>query len=137
MRGKKEIRYSTRENTHEMITMSDYDYKQLILVRDDLKLPKGKLAAQAAHASVEAVLKTEKDELKRWRQEGMAKIALKVADEKEVLMYLQRAKDAGFVTALITDAGHTVVEPGTRTCGAVGPAPSDKLDEIFGKLKLL
>ena len=117
--------------------MVDYMYKQLILVRNDLKLPKGKLAAQAAHASVEAVLRSDKDEVKAWRQDGMAKIALKVNDEKELLRELQKAKDAGFVTALITDAGHTVVEPGTRTCGAVGPAKAEELDSLFGTLKLL
>jgi peptidyl-tRNA hydrolase, PTH2 family len=113
------------------------EYKQLILVRQDLQLPKGKLAAQAAHASVEAVLRSHKDDVHAWREEGMAKIVLKVADEKELLRRLQLAKDEGLTTALITDAGHTVVEPGTRTCGAVGPADASKLDEIFGELKLL
>jgi peptidyl-tRNA hydrolase len=67
----------------------------------------------------------------------MAKIVLRVATEKELLLYLQRAKDAGIITALITDAGRTVVEPGTKTCGAAGPASVTDLDEIFGKLKLL
>jgi peptidyl-tRNA hydrolase, PTH2 family len=115
----------------------EHTWKQLILVRQDLQLPKGKLAAQAAHASVEAVLKSDKDDVKTWRHEGMAKIVLKVADEKELLRQLQRAKDDGFVTALITDAGHTVVEPGTRTCGAIGPADASKLDDLFSDLKLL
>jgi len=111
-------------------------YKQVILVRNDLKLPKGKAAAQAAHASVEAVLRSEKEDVKQWRAEGMAKIVLKVEDEKELLAWNQRAKDAGFITALITDAGHTVVEPGTRTCLGVGPATEEKLDELFQQLKL-
>jgi PTH2 family peptidyl-tRNA hydrolase len=113
------------------------DHKQLILVRHDLGLPKGKLAAQAAHASVEAVLRADKTAVKHWRDEGMAKIVLKVADEKELIAMVQRGKDAGFTTALITDAGHTVVEPGTRTCAAIGPAPSEQLDRHFGTLKLL
>jgi peptidyl-tRNA hydrolase, PTH2 family len=113
------------------------EYKQLILVRDDLKLPKGKLGAQCAHASVEATLKSDKDMIKSWRSEGMAKIVLKVKDEKEILKALQRAKDAGFVTALITDAGHTVVAPGTRTCLGIGPDNAEKLDAHFGDLKLL
>ena len=117
--------------------MDSLDYKQLILVRNDLKLPKGKLAAQAAHASVEAVWKADKDDIKEWRSEGMAKIVLKVDDEKQLLRELQKAKDAGIVTSLITDAGHTVVEAGTRTCGAVGPARAKDLDPIFSNLKLL
>lgn len=111
--------------------------KQVILIRDDLKLPKGKLAAQAAHASVEAVLKSDKDKIKEWRMNGMGKIALKVADKKELYKFLQEAKDAGFVTALITDAGKTVVAPGTETCMAIGPDEEEKIDSITGKLKLL
>ncbi len=110
------------------------DYKQVILVREDLRLPKGKMAAQAAHASVEAVLKSDKDDVKRWRAEGMKKIVLKVQDEKEMLHYNQQAKDAGLVTAIITDAGHTIVEPGTRTCCAIGPDNVRDIDAITGKL---
>jgi PTH2 family peptidyl-tRNA hydrolase len=114
-----------------------FDLKQVILVRHDLGLPKGKLAAQAAHASVEAVLKADASTVKRWRQEGMPKIVLKVTNEKELVRQLQRAKDAGLVTSLITDAGHTVVEPGTKTCGAVGPGDAHEIDALFGDLKLL
>lgn len=110
--------------------------KQLILVRADLKLPKGKMAAQAAHAAVEAMLRADKSTVSEWRASGMAKVVLKVADEKELLNSLQLAKDAGFSSALITDAGHTVVEPGTRTCLGVGPASDDALDRVFGHLKL-
>ncbi len=110
--------------------------KQVILVRADLKLPKGKAAAQAAHAAVEAAHRSDKGLVSAWRAAGMAKVVLKVADEKELLRFNQQAKEAGFTTALITDAGRTVVEPGTRTCVAVGPDEEEKLDELFGKLKL-
>ena len=112
-------------------------YKQAILVRADLHLPKGKLAAQAAHASVEAVLRASKADVQQWRHEGMAKIVLKVADEDELHRYIQQAKDAGLPCAVITDAGHTVVEPGTVTCGAIGPAQEDQADAIVGSLKLV
>ena len=111
--------------------------KQVILVRQDLKLPKGKLAAQAAHASVEAVLKSESSIVKSWRREGMEKVVLKVKDEKELLHYFQLAKEADLVTALITDAGHTVVAPGTKTCVGIGPNEEEKIDNITGKLLLL
>jgi peptidyl-tRNA hydrolase, PTH2 family len=111
--------------------------KQLILIRADLKLPKGKLAAQAAHASVEAVLKSEKEKVKEWRSEGMAKIVVKVDDKKELYRYLQSAKDAGLITALITDAGKTVIAAGTETCMAIGPDEEEKIDEITRNLKLL
>src|SRR3989338_9733048 len=111
--------------------------KQIILVREDLKLPKGKLAAQVAHAAVEAVLRSEKKMINSWRDEGMAKIVLKVKDEKELLKYLQLAKDQGLITALITDAGKTVIAPGTRTCLGLGPDEEEKLDSLTGELKLL
>ena len=112
-------------------------YKQVILVRKDLDLPKGKLAAQSAHASVEAVLKSANKKVSAWRKEGMPKIVLKVKDEKELLSHLQRAKDDGLTTALITDAGRTVIAPGTKTCGAIGPDEEDKVDAVTGKLPLL
>jgi len=111
--------------------------KQAILVRQDLQLPKGKLAAQAAHASVEAVLRSEKETVKNWRNEGMAKIVLKVADLKELHKYNQLAKDIGLVTATITDAGKTVVAPGTVTCCGIGPDEDEKVDEVISELKLL
>ncbi len=113
------------------------DYKQVILVRQDLQLPKGKLAAQSAHAAVEAVLKSSDKIVSAWRKQGMPKIVLKVKDEKELLLYLQKAKDEELTTALITDAGRTVVTPGTKTCGAIGPDDEKKIDHVTGKLPLL
>ena len=116
------------------------EYKQVILVRMDLKLPKGKLAAQAAHASVSAVLKQQgdnRDAVKYWNMAGMKKIAVKVANEKELYKYVQQAKDKGLVTAVITDAGKTVVAPGTVTCAAIGPEEEDDVHAITGELPLL
>ena len=112
-------------------------YKQVILVRQDLKLPKGKLAAQAAHASVEAVLKSDKKIVTAWHDGGMAKIVLKVKNETELVNYLQKAKQEGLIAALITDAGHTVVAPGTKTCVGIGPDREEKIDCVTGALKLL
>ena len=112
-------------------------YKQVILVRQDLDLPKGKLGAQSAHAAVECVLKSEEKIVKAWRNEGMKKVLIKVANEKELYKYIQMAKDSKLVTCIITDAGKTVVEPGTVTCGAIGPDKEEKIDDITGKLKLL
>jgi len=112
-------------------------YKQVILVRQDLQLPKGKLGAQAAHASVECVLKSEEKIIKAWRNEGMGKILVKVENEKELYKYIQMAKDSKLITSIITDAGKTVVEAGTVTCGAIGPDKAERIDHITGKLKLL
>lgn len=111
--------------------------KQVILIRQDLKLPKGKAVAQGAHAAVEAAHKADKEDYKAWRSEGMAKIAVKVADQKELYKYIQQAKDAGLSTAVITDAGKTTVAPGTVTCGAIGPGDEEEIDRITSELKLL
>ncbi|RMF06915.1 peptidyl-tRNA hydrolase [Candidatus Woesearchaeota archaeon] len=111
--------------------------KQVIIVRQDLKLPKGKLAAQVAHASTMALLKADIEKASKWEAEGMAKIVLKVPDERTMMEFFQRAKEAGLKPALVTDAGKTVVAPGTKTCIGIGPAEADKIDEITGDLKLL
>jgi len=112
------------------------DYKQVILVRQDLKLTKGKMAAQAAHAAVEAVLRSDKAAVKHWHSQGMKKVVLKVKDEAELLRYLQLAKDAELSTALITDAGKTHVAPGTKTCIAIGPGIEQEIDAITGALAM-
>lgn len=111
--------------------------KQVILVRQDLKLPKGKLAAQVSHGSVGALLKSHKDDISKWKEQGMKKVVLKVADEKELLKFKQLAEDRGLVVALITDAGKTVVEPGTITCLGIGPDKEEKIDKITGSLKMV
>ena len=112
-------------------------YKQVIAVRADLRLPKGKLASQVAHAAVEAVLRSEKDKVKKWHFEGQKKIVVKVKDEKELYAVQQKAKGAGLVTALITDAGLTTIAPGTATCFSIGPDDEKKIDPITDKLKLM
>ena len=112
-------------------------FKQVILIRQDLKLPKGKACAQAAHASVEAVLKSDSDMVKKWRSQGMAKVVLKVKDEKELIKYFQLAKDESLACSLITDAGRTVIAPGTKTCVAIGPEDDKAIDGITGELSLL
>jgi PTH2 family peptidyl-tRNA hydrolase len=113
------------------------DYKQVILVRADLKLTKGKMAAQVSHASVEALLKSHKDDATEWRGQGMKKVVLKVKDLKELLAYKRKAEDAGLVTALITDAGHTQVAPGTTTCLGIGPDREERIDKVTGELQLI
>lgn len=110
--------------------------KQVILIREDLKLPKGKACSQSAHAAVECALKSDPKKVKKWADQGMPKIVLKVKDEKELMDYFQFCKDAGLTTSLITDAGRTVVEPGTRTCVGIGPDEEEKIDKITRELKI-
>jgi PTH2 family peptidyl-tRNA hydrolase len=113
------------------------NYKQVILVREDLKLPKGKLAVQVAHASVEAVHRSDKDIIKHWRAEGMKKVVLKVASLDELYKHEQEAKKLNLTTAIITDAGLTTITPGTTTCMAIGPDIESKIDKITAQLKIL
>jgi len=113
------------------------DVKQVIVVRSDIKMGKGKLAAQVAHASIQAFLAMEEDMKAAWLNSGQKKVVLKVESLKSLLNLQTQAIKAGLNPALISDAGKTQLEKGTITCMGVGPAESDKLDAIFGRLKLL
>lgn len=117
--------------------MSDTSSKQVILVRTDLKMSKGKLAAQVAHASLGAWKKADKTLRDRWEREGGKKVVLSVKDEKELRKYLIDAERAGLPKALITDAGHTELEPGTVTCLGIGPGEEDKINKVTGGLSIL
>lgn len=112
-------------------------YKQIIIIRNDLKMPKGKLAAQTAHASVEAVLLSNDYNLNEWKSEGSKKVVLKVESKKELIDYIRKAKKEGLIISLINDAGKTFFKLPTITCGAIGPDKEDKIDNIIKDLKLL
>ena len=107
------------------------------MVRNDLKMQKGKIASQVSHASVESVLISDKKVVETWRDEGMKKIILKVKDEKELLDFKRKAEREGLKTALIRDAGLTVFEKPTITCMAIGPDDDGRIDKITKDLKLL
>ena len=112
-------------------------YKQVIIIRKDLKMGKGKLAAQSSHASYSSAKKAAKKMLDAWENEGQKKIVLKVASEKELLDLEKRCAKAGIPCALIMDAGKTQLEPGTVTALGIGPERDDKIDQITGNLALL
>jgi PTH2 family peptidyl-tRNA hydrolase len=113
------------------------EYKQCIVTRDDLKLTKGKLAVQVAHAAVTASDFADKKERESWIRDGQKKVVLKVATLKDLFLLKEMARREGLSTALITDAGLTQIAPGTITVLGIGPAPVEKLDKVVGKLKLL
>ena len=114
--------------------------KQAIVVRSDLGMGKGKVAAQVAHASLaaaEAAQRMTPEWYDGWKEEGQAKIVLKVNSETALSDLFQKAKSAGLPATLIQDRGLTQIEPGTVTCLGVGPGPDAEIDRITGKLKLL
>lgn len=138
-----------------------YKSKQMIVVRRDLKMRKGKIAAQASHACVEATLMAivhegRQDQLRStgnwvylehddddispltdWFDAGVAKVCVYVDSEEELLDLADRGREQGFLVALIRDAGHTEFhgEP-TYTCLAFEPLPANEIDPLTGDLPL-
>ena len=111
--------------------------KQVIVVNNALKLPKGKLAAQVAHAAVAAYLEASLQDQASWLEAGMPKVVLRVDDEQELLRLHAEAFEQGLPASLIEDAGRTVIPEGTITCLGIGPAEDEALDRLTGELKLL
>ncbi len=111
--------------------------KQAIIIRTDLKMERGKLVAQGAHASIAALRESNEEDRDMWEAEGMKKIVLKVSSRAELLKIYSTARDAGLPAAIIKDAGLTQVRPNTPTAVGIGPADDTEVDKITGKLKLL
>lgn len=113
------------------------EYKQCIIVRDDLKLSKGKLAVQVAHAAVSTYEFADSDVQEAWKEGGQKKVVLRVPEIKDLFELKETARKHGLPVKLITDAGLTQVPPGTITVLGIGPAKIEDLDKITGHLKLL
>lgn len=112
--------------------------KQVIVVRTDLGMRKGKMVSAGAHASINSFLLSSEDHRREWFDSGHTKICCGVGSEKELVQLFEMATEAGLPAALILDEGRTEFN-GVKTLTAmcVGPAPSDKINEITGGLKLL
>jgi PTH2 family peptidyl-tRNA hydrolase len=117
-----------------------FRFKQVVVMRTDLKMSRGKIAAQAGHAAVSAAEEARKkfsDWWKAWIEEGQCKIAVRAESEQELLELQRKAKEMKLPSALVIDRGLTELPPDTITCLGIGPAPSSQIDEITGKLHLL
>ena len=112
-------------------------YKQVIVVRKDLKMDKGKLSAQVAHASISAAKHASEDVLKKWERRGQKKVVLKVDNLDGLLDVKKKCDEAGIKNKLVSDAGLTQLEPGTKTALGIGPESEEKIDKVTGSLKLL
>jgi len=116
------------------------EFKQAIIVRADLKMSKGKLAAQCAHASLMGYFEVEKtapEVAKAWIESGEKKIVLKVQDEASLKKLYGAFRFKKVPCALVTDAGLTELSPGTKTALGVGPWYAKEIDQFALKLKLL
>ena len=116
------------------------EYKLAVVVRKDLKMGKGKIAAQAAHAAVECAIYAHKYDRKTfstWYSSGQAKVVLRADDLDELMRLAAEARSVRLPVSVITDAGRTQIEPGTTTCIGIGPALAGDIDRVTGHLKML
>lgn len=116
------------------------EFKQVIVVRKDLRMGTGKIASQVGHAAVLGVEESRKSNklwLKNWFEEGQPKIVVKVNDLEELLEVLKDAEDLRVPVIVVHDRGLTQIPSGTLTCICLGPAPSDIIDKVTSELKLL
>lgn len=124
--------------------------KQVIVMRKDLNMRKGKMIAQGAHASLKVFLDRGTTEdgksysfsltpaMQVWLGGRFTKVCVSVDSEAELDEVATAARAAGIPVAVIVDSGQTEFHGvPTKTCLAVGPAWSDEVDAITGKLPLL
>ncbi|XP_780704.2 peptidyl-tRNA hydrolase 2, mitochondrial isoform X2 [Strongylocentrotus purpuratus] len=129
---------SSMEGTPSVMSDSG-EYKLVLVVRNDLKMGKGKVAAQCSHATLGCFKKGTRirpEWLKNWEVDGQPKVVLKVQDEQSLLVLSGQATRKGLPTSIIQDAGRTQIAPGSKTVLGIGPGPAELIDEVTGDLKL-
>ncbi|KAB0398900.1 hypothetical protein E2I00_006232 [Balaenoptera physalus] len=129
----------TDTRTEASILGEGGEYKMILVVRNDLKMGKGKVAAQCSHAAVSAYKQIQRrnpELLKQWEYCGQPKVVVRAPDEETLVELLTHAKMLGLTVSLIQDAGRTQIVPGSRTVLGIGPGPVDLIDKVTGHLKL-
>jgi peptidyl-tRNA hydrolase, PTH2 family len=112
--------------------------KLALVVRADLGMGRGKIAAQAAHAAVAAALAAiGTTDFRAWLSDGQPKVVLRATGEEHLAEIAAQASSAGLPVQVIHDAGRTQVAVGTPTCCAIGPARDVRIDAVTGELPLL
>ncbi|KAJ1700271.1 hypothetical protein LUZ63_000050 [Rhynchospora breviuscula] len=123
------------ENLAEIIE----DFKMVLVVRNDLKMGKGKIAAQCSHATLglyKKLVNRAPKYLNRWEMCGQVKVVVKIETEDEMLVLQERAKSLSLPTHIVIDAGRTQIAPNSRTVMSI-LGPADMVDDVTGGLKLL
>jgi len=113
--------------------------KMVLVVRTDLGMTKGKVAAQCAHAALDCykkAVKRHQDALNAWETTGQTKVCLKIDSEAALLDLAAEAKKNGINFGVVRDAGRTQVDAGSLTVLGIGPAKIEQIDKITGHLKL-
>lgn len=110
--------------------------KQAIVARRDLGMGEGKLAAQVAHASLSAYQDAGRRARTEWKGSGQKKVVLGGDSESQLFELADSADTEGLPYAIVRDAGHTELDPGTVTALAVGPARDESVDRVTGELSL-
>lgn len=116
------------------------EYKQVILVRTDLKMSTGKKCVQSCHASVSAsdvVRVQNKPVWKVWKDSGQKKVVLKIKNLEQLREMVLKLEANKFPYFIVKDAGLTQLPPGTTTAIGIGPVLLTEIDKITGDLKLL
>mgnify|MGYP000202569484 FL=1 len=111
--------------------------KQVIVVRTDLKMGKGKIAAQCCHGSLGSYKRASSDKIKKWENEAYAKVVCKVSSLEELMELKKQADISGIPNFLVVDAGRTQIPISTVTVLGLGPDEDKIIDKVTGDLKLL
>ncbi|TQW00007.1 hypothetical protein V2A60_005420 [Cordyceps javanica] len=142
---KQGLRFGARDAAPKL-KLTNEECKLVLVVRTDLGMTKGKIAAQCSHATLACYKalasnpdpnSTARKMLARWEKYGQAKIAVQLKSQDEMLQLCRKAREMGLTAEVIKDAGRTQIEAGSMTVLGVGPAPRSLVDEVTGHLKLL
>ncbi|OIV99595.1 hypothetical protein TanjilG_17405 [Lupinus angustifolius] len=115
------------------------DFKMILVVRNDLKMGKGKIAAQCSHATLGLYKKLHNrapKALNRWEMCAQPKVVVKIESEEDMLALQERAKSLKLPTHITIDAGRTQIAPNSRTVMAI-MGPVEVVNDVTGGLKLL
>ena len=143
--NKKEVENNlSKVNNTEYIFDDSDDLKMVFLVRQDLKMGAGKIAAQVAHAAIglyDDIFESDdyykKNALDYWFNLGQKKIVLKADNLNIMLEAIKKCKELKLQYCLITDAGHTQIPAGSATVLGIGPDISEKINKVTGSFKLM
>ncbi len=119
--------------------VSSVDIKQVIILRKDLKMTKGKAAVQASHAAVAAAVQSQRKSptiFNNWWNGGQMKIVLAVESEAELDEIENKLRRTGVIVSKINDAGRTQLPPNTATALGIGPHTQIDVERITSTLKL-